>query len=430
MNDNKLEHERLNDAAWKLLFEKYDILNHIEQDGCFQITSTQIKEFREPRLMAKFDHTINLPELFQKNKLAILPVTRGDYVISHFDAYHNFEPLTNDITRVSLPDYIQSLRVETITSEAVALNCAFVSGIMADFLEDDQLVPTISGRMGSGSFVFNIANTHNKSQCSIQVNNSQIEIDAGYEGLRNLALIEAKRDLSDDFLVRQLYYPFRTWNDRVNKEVKTVFLVYSNGIFHLYEYQFINPMEYSSIKLVKQKNYMVEEDTTITTEEIMQLLDDVQVAREPEIAFPQADSFERVINLCELLIEHPMTREEITINYAFNERQTNYYTDAARYLGLVDKQRSEDITFYLTPKGRSVLHLGYKQRQMALCECVLSHKVFADALRLWFRQGEISKRDIVTVMKNNALFNVKSESTYSRRASTISGWLKWIVGLI
>lgn len=427
---DKLEHESRNDAAWNLLFKKYDILQRIEQDGSFQISATQIKEFREPRLMAKFDHTINLPKLFKQNKLSILPITRGDYIISHFDAYHKFEPVSSDIARISLPYYIQSLNVDSITSEAVALNCAYVSGIMADFLEDEQLVPTVSGRMGSGNFDFEIKDTLHKNNRIVKVNNSQIEIDAGYEGLQKLALIEAKRDLSNDFLVRQLYYPFRTWSDRVNKAVKPIFLVYSNGIFHLYEYQFANPMEYSSLILVKQKNYTVEEDMTITTEEINQLLDATQKAKEPEIAFPQADSFDRVINLCELLKEHPMTREEITINYAFNVRQTNYYTDAARYLGLVDKQRIDDITFTLTSKGRSILRLGYKQRQLAFCEAILSHKVFADSLKLWFKQGEINKQDIVAIMKHNNLYNVESESTYIRRASTIRGWLEWIVGLL
>lgn len=429
-NSEKNEHESKNDAAWHCLFEKYDILRHIEKNGSFEISAAQIKEYREPRLMAKFDHTVNLPKLFNQNNLSILPITRGDYIISHFDAYHKFEPLSSEVTRISLPYYIQSLNVDSITSEAAALNCAYVSGIMADFLEDEQLVPTVSGRMGSGSFDFEIKDTLYKNNRIVKVHNSQIEIDAGYEGLQKLALIEAKRDLSNDFLVRQLYYPFRTWIERVNKEVKPIFLVYSNGIFHLYEYQFANPMEYSSLTLVKQKNYTVEEDITITTEEINQLLDSVQQAKEPEIAFPQADSFDRVINLCELLQEHPMTREEITINYAFNVRQTNYYTDAARYLGLVDKQRADDITFSLTSKGQSILRLGYKRRQLAFCEAVLSHKVLADSLKLWFKQGKISKQDIVAVMKQNHLYNVESESTYMRRASTIRGWLEWIVGLL
>ena len=82
-----------NDRAWEALFEKYDILPHIQSDGKFIISASQIKEYREPRLMAKFDHRINLPHIFAENHLAILPISRGDYVISHFEAYQTFEEL-------------------------------------------------------------------------------------------------------------------------------------------------------------------------------------------------------------------------------------------------------------------------------------------------------------------------------------------------
>ena len=58
----------------------------------------------------------------------------------------------------------------------------------------------------------------------------QIEIDAAYEGIHYLSLFEAKRDLSDDFLVRQLYYPFRVWSERVTKTVKPVFLIFSTNL--------------------------------------------------------------------------------------------------------------------------------------------------------------------------------------------------------
>ena len=84
-------------------------------------------------LMAKFDHTINLPKIFTDNRLAILPITRGDYVISHFNAYHIFDPDKSPITRFSLPAHIQSMNANNIPSEAIALNCAVASGIIADF---------------------------------------------------------------------------------------------------------------------------------------------------------------------------------------------------------------------------------------------------------------------------------------------------------
>ena len=152
-NTNK----NFNDIAWEKLFEKYDILKQIDVQGRFEISAHQIKEFREPRIMAKFDRTIDLPKIFLDNQLAILPITRGDYVISHFDAYHKFEANNEKkIMRMSLPSYIQSLDYSNVPSEAIALNCAIVSGIIADFLGDEYIVPTVSGRMGSGSFTFDI----------------------------------------------------------------------------------------------------------------------------------------------------------------------------------------------------------------------------------------------------------------------------------
>lgn len=421
----------LNDIAWEQLFEKYDILKNIERTGQFQISAKQIKEVREPRLMAKFDHTINLPKIFADNGLSILPITRGDYVISHFDAYHKFEPDNAPITRVSLPAYIQSLDSSNIPSEAIALNCSVAAGIVADFLGDEEIVSTVSGRMGSGVFDFNINNLRNNSPCTVTVNNSQIEIDAAYEGIRSLALFEAKRDLSDDFLVRQLYYPYRVWKNRVTKPVRPLFLVYSNGIYRIYEYEFTDPGNYSSIALVRQRNYTVE-DTAITTDDIQQVLHSSICKAEPQLPFPQADTFDRVINICELLDNQDLSRNDVTEQYAFDARQTNYYTDAARYLGLVDKRRESGEPLYsLSDKGRKILNMSFKQRQLAFCTCILSHGAFADTLKRYFETGIMpNKNEIIQIMKKSNLYNVNSDNTYERRSSTIKGWINWIVGLI
>ena len=236
-----MSNKRQVDIAWEQLFEKYDILGRVEENGTFLISASTIKEYREPRLMAKFDHTVNLPKIFSDNGLAILPITRGDYVISHFDAYHRFEIDSASITKASLPSYIQSLDVNNISSESIALNCAYASGIISDFMEDDDIVATVSGRKGSGRFSFVINDIKANVSRQLNVTNSQIEVDAAYEGISSLALFEAKRDLSEDFLIRQLYYPFRVWRNGVTKQVKSIYLVYSNGVYRLYEYMFDDP---------------------------------------------------------------------------------------------------------------------------------------------------------------------------------------------
>lgn len=419
----------LNDSAWESLFDKYNILDAVRNQGEFVISASQIKEFREPRLMTKFDHKVNLPSIFARNNLAILPVTRGDYVISSFSAYKDFESPSDEVQRISIPAHIQSLMPQFLVSEAIALNCANACGILSDFLEDDELVSTVSGRMSSGEFVFNIDTAFGTK--SIAVNNSQIEIDAAYEGIQYLSLFEAKRDLSDDFLVRQLYYPYRVWSNRVTKPVKPVFLIFSNGVFNLYQYQFSDPQSYNSLQLVKQKNYVIA--TEICLADIENLLRNVVEIQEPVISFPQANSMTRIINLIELLYEKPMTKQDITSEYAFDERQTNYYTDAGRYLGLIDKGHDDDrnILFQLSPQGRYIMGLEYKARQLAIVSQILSHKVFRETLKLHLQCGEMpDAQTIVQIMKGASLYNVKADSTYFRRSSTIVGWVNWILSII
>lgn len=419
----------LNDTAWEKLFDRYHILAEIRQNGQFVISAEQIKEFRDPRLMTKFDHRINLPEIFAANNLAILPITRGDYVISTFSAYKEFDEPSKEVQRISIPAHIQSLMPQFLVSEAIALNCANACGMLGDFLEDDELVPTVGGRMGSGCFEFGVNTAWGTK--NITVSNSQIEIDAAYEGVNYLSLFEAKRDLADDFLVRQLYYPFRTWSERVTKTVKTVFLIFSNGMFNLYQYQFEEPQNYNSLRLVRQKNYMIA--TEVGLADIENLLRTVPLVHEPDIPFPQADRMSRIVNLVELLNERPMTKQDITSEYAFDERQTNYYTDAGRYLGLIDKIKAEDgnVLFRLSACGRRIMGLEYKERQLALATQILRHKVFNESLKLHLQCGEMpDKQTIVQIMQRSNIYHVGADNTYLRRSSTVAGWVNWILGMI
>lgn len=435
-----------NDEAWEKLFDKYNILQCIDNVGTFKISADQIREFREPRLMTKFDHHMNLPQVFKDKKLAILPVTRGDYIIGRFNVYHDFEEDTSSITKVQIPDYIESLSKEGITSEAIALNTALASKIVADFLgeDDDKLVSTVSGRMGSGEFSFRIDDNKTGAPSNyIKVSKAQIEIDAAYEGLESLSIFEAKMDLSADFLVRQLYYPFRVWEQRIRKRVRPVFLIYSNGIYTLKEYSFENIENYNSLKLVKQKRYSLEDTSLpITIDDIYNILNFVSYCEEPDrIPFPQADKFEKVINICELIQNRQeyLTKEKITEEFEFDKRQSDYYTNAARYLGLVEKsiKKNKDgknkdgsIRYYtITEKGKHILSMNYRQRQLSFVQCILEHKVFADALRSFLETGKApTKTEIKQIIENNHIKKISGD-TLNRRASSVSGWINWIVSL-
>lgn len=416
-----------NDHAWEALFEMHHIPDVIERDGRFVISSRRINRFREARLMTKFDHRKNLPAIFQEHNLSILPITRGDYVIAKFNAYEKIDEVDEHLVeQIPFPDHIQSITFP-ITSEASAIHCAYVSGILAHFFDDEKLLPTVSGRMGSGSFDFQIENNITREPINLQVTNAQIEVDGGYEGQSCLWLLEAKASIASDFLVRQLYYPFRLWRGRVLKEVCPIFLIFSNGIFHLYRYEFTEPKSYNSIRLLKQQQYRLEE-RNISQNDIVTLLDSVQPVQEPPLPFPQADSFNRIINLCELLFEaNELSKDDITTTYDFDARQTDYYTNAGRYLGLIDRRNDEGVTYFLTDQGTRLFWTNYRQRQLGFAEAVLRHAVFAQTLRLSIQQNSTPSIDqIIPIMKDANLHNIRTESTFRRRASTILSWVNWI----
>ena len=243
------------DVAWEKLFAEHEILSHVERDGFFIISAAQIKKFREPRLMTKFDHKINLPKIFSSNELSILPVTSDNYLISHFEAWHNFEPTNSPVIQVTLPEYLQSLAFNNIVNEKIALNCALASGIIADFTGDENIFPTAAGHMSSGTFDFKVNDTRRNLSHAVHVNDLQIEFGTVLEGIKFLSLIETTLSLSDDFLIQRLYYPYRALRNKVNKPIKPVVLVCANGIFCLHEYAFTEPENYNSIALVQQKKY-------------------------------------------------------------------------------------------------------------------------------------------------------------------------------
>lgn len=421
-----------NDNAWKLIFKEHKIIDKVLLDGHFEINAIEINKHREARLMTKFDHKSQLPKIFADNNLSILPISRGGYVIGSFETFCHFNNDDIEISPIEFPTFLESLDYRDITSEATAINCSFVSKILHDFTEEDNLLPTVSGRMSSSSFSFDINSP--KALFKVNVCNSQVEIDGGYEGDNSLCLIEAKNYISDDFLVRQLFYPYKLWNNKVHKNVRPIFLTYTNGIFHLREYTFTNINHYNSLVLVKHKKYVVQEGG-FNIEVLSQIIDTTKTTNEPKIPFPQANSFERVINLCELLKQKEfITKEDITQNYDFDPRQTDYYSNAGKYLGLIDTSKdllTGQIGCFLTNKGKKVFSLNLTDRQRAFVKLVVSHKAFKETLKLHLYNGEMPNKEIIVeIMKQSKLHNVGSDETYFRRASTIVGWINWIMSQI
>jgi hypothetical protein len=425
-----------NDNSWEQLFQEYQILDHIERDGQFIISAAQINPVRQSRLMAKFDHRVNLPEIFRQYGLSILPISRSQYIIGYFKTHHDLDTLDEEIEAVPFqpPAGIESLDPANVYSEAAALSFAYNTGMIDDLI-GEPFRHTIGGRMSTETFSFSIESTRDgMAPYQIKVDHSQCEIDGGFEGDHYFVLVEAKNYAVEDFLIRQLYYPYRLWSSKLSKKVIPVLMTFSNDMFDFFVYEFENPAEYNSLKLVRHKRYALGPEA-IMRDDVSHIFSRVYPAKEPAgVPFPQADKFERVVDLLVILTTKDLTKDEITENYVFEGRQTQYYTNAARYLGLVERyiERYEEplgharreVMYRLTDEAQSLFKLRHKAKYLKFIHKILEHEVFYKTFQAT-QWGEIPNLHEISRIIQECGIRISGD-TLERRASTVRGWIAWI----
>ena len=350
-----------------------------------------------------------------------MPVSRSEYLVGRFNLYERFpETQRGEVRTLELPAGLDTLSLEAVSSEAVALNGASASGMLEDFLGCAPLQATVAGRMSTHGLKVRLPDLG----VDVAVDRAQMEIDGGFESLEHLVLVEAKNHLSEDFNIRQLYFPYRRFQQRLAKDVVPVYLVYSNGIFHLYRYKFRDPADFRSISLVDSARYALS-SSHLDAQAALDIVRAVAPEPEPAVPFPQANSFERVVNLLELIALQPLSKAEITQRYDFDPRQADYYANAARYLGLAEPV--ED-TWEPTERGRRVIEQPQRDaRNGALIRALAARRVFREVLELSLARGAVaSTAEICAAMDGLGL----SLATSRRRASTVARWTQWVLDTV
>lgn len=421
--------------AWAQLFNQYNIAEKVANDGFYDISSAEFKALHfEPRLLTKVDHSHQVPPIMDEHGLSILTLTNSTWRIGPFEVFESLPRWTTPdetITHKSLPSWLQSLSKDGITGEGALVNAADASGILNDFCGED-LVATINGKGRSSAFDFAV-NNKISGTTSIQVRSAQIEIDAGFEGPEALYLLEAKKHLSLDFNVRQLFYPFRTWDGRVAKKVRPIFITLANDVFDLTEFSFPDPSNMSSIELVSSKRYMLSEEL-VSESEIVEIAKRAASSSgrviNRNVPFPQADDFERVIDITEFVSSEPRSIEDISTNYEFHPRQADYYFSAARYLGLGEIIRSSDGVNYrrITPLGEEIIRLPYAAKRKAFAKLVLEIPAVREIYLLKAEHGVLADMaEVERVVAQYSAHEGISGSTIYRRAKTVLAWVRWLL---
>ena len=250
----------MNNNSWNAIFEKYEINKHNFDVEPYIIDANQIKQAtrqftktteREVRILCKQDSREDRPEIFIENNLFLLPVRNGKYAIIKGEGYVDI-PEIQSVIKIYKSKLDFKLDTSSVgNSEMQHLDFAYATSLIRTFLDDKSLVLTIRGRKYSPKFSFNVDNQE------ITVESVQTEVDAGYEGRNQVVLIEAKNSATKNTIIRQLFYPYRQWQQHTEKQVKTLFFEKRENYYSLWQFEFQNPNDYNSIILSKSQRYEI-----------------------------------------------------------------------------------------------------------------------------------------------------------------------------
>lgn len=377
------------------------------------ITADEIKEIAhaEPRIMAKMDSSTDLPPVFKKHGYFLLPVKNGRYAIVRGDGFHQLEATSgaiNHISRIKFP----LTTAGRGSSEMQYLDYSFNSGALEAVLGKQPLYQSIRGREYSKEFRFSVNKT------LLDVSSVQLEVDSGLEGEDCIVLIEAKIDTPEDFIIRQLFYPYNHFKVvSPDKVIIPVFFTYEprTKTYNFWVYEIPDASNYNSIRLREVKSLRIASEHEI---ELADIKPKGIVAYKDLI--PQANDVNKIIELVFKVSEGINNYRDVAEYFQFDERQSSYYREAAEALGLVIP---EDGAYHLTDIGKELTQLPVEKRNLFFAQLLTDFSLIKNALDILKESKTLKQSDIEKLIAQSSKL---TGSTIPRRAGSLMSWLRWM----
>lgn len=385
------------------------------------VTARQVKQIsqREARNMAYMDERAKLPSVFEENSLFILPVSNGRYAIVRGSGYHDLEA-----DSVRYEDYEPAFPpgasvIDPEKSEGSAVSYAWNTGIIAHVTGNKSQLLGPPGRFALDPFDFRVDGSVKLHQAG-----AQAEIDGFFYSDNSACVMEFKARECTDFLVRQLYYPYRHWVGRAGRyrwtRVRPFFVEFTMDptLFRFFEYEFEDPLDYESIRLVSARGVRVK----ATNRPLRGLLD---VSPDPSLRTmtPQADKVERVLRVPLLVGAGRANAYLVAESEGFTKRQSSYYRRAAEALGLVVQKGA---SYELTDIGRRFASADRVRQSEIAAFQIAKIPAFHDILSSLATSGgeQITRARIGRLLERND--PRIHGSTVPRRTTTVVAWLRWL----
>ena len=438
---------------WDTLLNDHRVQDQLDSVGYFLLSTQkkddvfQISEFaeianstREARLLTKFDHQSDLPQILKTKKLSVISVSNTDYIVSHVNPFFTLE------TKIQPPKYIDPKLNRLIdplnfSTEKDGITVAFNSGIFTNFL-GEKVELSINGRFGYDK------HRHDKTggkyyskyfpNVPLTIGNTQIEVDASFENDHFVALVEANdanKIAPTSFNLRQLYYPLREFRLRDNllkfstsRSIRPIYMNTHNHFLTLFELESTNELEIESFKLVRQVDYKFKDpDFENKLRQAYNSSNQIvpQDGQKKPIVFPQADKV-----ICLLLpmlskFENPQSTKNVADLLGYEYRQGQYYANALAYIGLVNVSKNARQNIYsLSTLGKKYI---LDRDDFAVASHLVTLPVFREMINQVLEHHSLPDLECIKEeikLKGNTNLN---STTMHRRAQTVRSILSWVL---
>lgn len=396
----------------------------------YRVTSAELKSIggAEPRLIAKMDTREQLPHSLLEKGYFVLPTSAREYALVPGEGYHDLEELDSRPSRF-VPEREIPVSVALKAGESAAIQTALYSGLLEMVVGVPRLRPTLH----NDKLTIHDAEIHYGRNWALRLKGAQVEVDAGFENHGDFFLFECKawrRSYLRDFNVRQLFFPqiqaLEDFGARgINLRPRCFFLNVDpdSSTYRFWEYAFEDPLDYSSIKLVRVQSFLMDQRAPSSP---TKLLEGLLVQSPSQTTYvPQADDPAKLIALLQGVLEGYTTADQIARRFQFDPRQSNYYGEAVEELGFLTRSRARG--FELTESGRRIARENTDVAAREVIERILTLPVFR---RIAERTVETGNPNVpqdqlpgLIIASSRGRYNI---TTAHRRAQTVAAWLNWI----
>ena len=141
-----------------------------------------------------------------------------------------------------------------------------------------------------------------------------------------------------------------------------------------------------------------------------------------EIPYPQANNINKLFLFITYIGQGILDKDQLIDTLNIHGRQIDYYSNAMRYLGILNKRYNY---FVLNPLGETFFKASQEEKDEIFITQCLKIPSIRKSYIFYSENQNSTKKDIVKILKDSKL-NLSSEATYLRRASTVMKWIKYI----